>query len=553
MDITAWVTDDRLVINLIAIHAILGAIFLVSVVLRRVIMHGGSQLVRWTGLHWLDGVSKEAVRHVRSLLFWSTVALMVLAVISGSIYHVAGRDVREDVRTWYSQLTARDIVALAVALGELALVGVGMFFGLRLIRRGTPYLEHFALQHLPHRAHPDAAPVGATAAPERDEPQDSNDRTVKHWFHLLERLAVCTLFFTAILLAGHIVHLSVPVDMVVGFAIRMLAIVMVARLLVLACRTIFRALTELGNRHLGQGKLTRYWEQVTRLFPFGEKCFEAAVYISAASLCVAELSFLKVLAETTLGPRIVLCIGIFFITRVVIELSSVLLNEAFGMYAEDRPADQMGKTLVPLLQSICQYGLYFACALKMMSVMGMETQTILAGAGILGLACGFGAQNLVTDVVSGFFILFENQYLVGDIVQVCDAQGRVEAVSIRHTQVRDEQGKLYIIPNGQIKSVINFSKGFVNAVVDVKTPTTTPLHQVMNDMAEAGRRLHKARREVLAETVVKGLVDLSPADMTIRAVTRVQPGTHLAMQNEYRRFLKEVFDERQSKPAALAA
>src|SRR4029077_13097473 len=125
---------------------------------------------------------------------------------------------------------------------------------------------------------------------------------------------------------------------------------------------------------------------------------------------------IDVFKETTLGPRIVLCIGIFFITRVIIELSTVLLNEAFGMYAEDRPADQMGKTLVPLLQSVCQYGLYFGAGLMMMSVMGIPTQSILAGAGILGLACGLGAQSLVTDVVSGFFILFENQYLVGDIV-----------------------------------------------------------------------------------------------------------------------------------------
>ncbi len=156
-------------------------------------------------------------------------------------------------------------------------------------------------------------------------------------------------------------------------------------------------------------------------------------------------------------------------------------------------------------------------------------------------------------MVSGFFILFENQYLVGDVVQICDAQGRVEAVSIRHTQVRDEQGKLYIIPNGQIKSVINFSKGYVNAVVDLKMPTNTPLEQVMHDMAEAGRRLRQSRREVLADTVVKGLVDLSPSDMVIRAVTRVQPGTHLAMQNEFRRLLKTVFDERQNKPVALAA
>ena len=404
------------------------------------------------------------------------------------------------------------------------------------------------------------------AVPTDEEHKNKHEQTVKHWFHLLERFANCTVILAGIWLASFVVHLNGQVDWLIGFSIRMLAILMVSRLLILACRTTSHSLAALGNHHLNKSKFTRYWERVKRLFPFGERCFEAAVYISAASLCVNVLDSIRHIIDPTeqyllghhimlFGQQIVQCIGIFFVTRVVIELSTVLLNEAFGMYNEDRQEDQMGTTLVPLLQSVCQYGLYFASGLMMMGVLGLSTQSILAGAGILGLACGLGAQSLVTDVVSGFFILFENQYLVGDIVQICDAQGRVEAVSIRHTQVRDEQGKLYIIPNGQIKSVINYSKGYVNAVVDFKISTQTPVDQVMRDMAEAGHRLRQSRREVLAETVVKGLVDLTPGDMTIRAVTRVQPGTHLLMQNEYRRLLKEVVCTTccQAKPATLAA
>jgi len=550
--ITDSFADDRLIINLIGLHIILGAVLIISVVLRQIILQGGSQLVRWTGLKWLNGISNEAIRHTRSLLFWLTVGLMVCLVIGGTVYHLAGRDIRHDVHAWYAQLTAREIFDFGVALGELVLVTIGVYFGIRLVRRAKMAMENYTLKHLPRRypANVDRLALTGEASMER-ELQSQHERTIKHWFFLLERFLLCSVFLVGIWIAGTIVHLSGPVDAIIGFAIRMLAIVMVARLLILACRTISHFLADMGNRHLGQSKFNRYWERVTRLFPFGEKCFEAAVYISSASLILEELRFINVVAK--IGPHIVQCIGIFFVTRVVIELSTVLLNEAFGMYAEDRPIDQKGQTLVPLLQSICQYVLYFGCGLMMMGVMGIPTQPILAGAGILGLAGGLGAQSLVTDVVSGFFILFENQYLVGDIVQICDAQGRVEAVSIRHTQVRDEQGKLYIIPNGQIKSVINFSKGYVNAVVDVKMPTNTSLDQVMNDMAEAGRRLHKNRREVLAETVVKGLVDLTPGDMTIRAVTRVQPGTHMVMQNEYRRILKGVFDERVAKPVALAA
>ena len=556
--------DDRVVTNLIALHVLLGMILLVSIVLRKLIMHGGSQLVRWTGLHWLDGISKEAVRHTRSLLFWATLGLMVVTVIGAVIYQLAGRDIRLDLSAWYSQLTAREIFDFGVAIGELVLLGVAVFFTLRLVRRWKRTLEEYALTHLPLKC-----PVGLERvvpngeACTEQEHQDRHAQHVKHWFHLLERFAICSVVLIGISIAGYIVHLHRQLNWAIGFSIRMLAILMIARLLILACRTLAHTLAELGNRHLGESKFTRYWERVTRLFPFGEKCFEAAVYISAASLCVRELAHIHTLFFSQLdedrhvisdyGQDVVQCIGIFFVTRVVIELSTVLLNQAFGMYEDERPADQMGKTLVPLLQSICQYGLYFGSGLMMMSVFGIPTQSILAGAGILGLACGLGAQSLVTDVVSGFFILFENQYLVGDIVQVCDAQGRVEAVSIRHTQVRDEQGKLYIIPNGQIKSVVNFSKGYVNAVVDIKVPTSTSVDQVVEDMAEAGHRLRQKRREVLADTVVKGLVDLTPGDMTIRAVTRVQPGSHQAMQNEYRRLLKEVFDQRQAKPVALAA
>jgi len=221
----------------------------------------------------------------------------------------------------------------------------------------------------------------------------------------------------------------------------------------------------------------------------------------------------------------------------------VFINEMFGTHKKEREEDQKGRTLVPLLQSLSKYAVYFGSVLMMLDVLQFNTTPILAGAGVVGLAVGLGAQNFVSDVVSGFFILFENQYLVGDFIQIGDAMGKVEEINIRTTHIRDESGKLVIIPNGQIKTVVNFSKGYANAVVDIKAPTSANLEQVMRDMAEAGKRLRDRRREVLADTVIKGLVDLTPSDMVIRAVTKVQPGMHLAMQQEYRRILKEVFDE----------
>ena len=141
---------------------------------------------------------------------------------------------------------------------------------------------------------------------------------------------------------------------------------------------------------------------------------------------------------------------------------------------------------------------------------------------------------------------------MGDYVQVGDAAGIVEEVSLRVTKIRDGKGKLHIIPNGQIKGVVSYSKGYVNAVVEVKMPSGSDLESLFRAMKEAGRRLRTAHREVLADTEIQGLVDWSPADMTIRAVTKVRPGTHGAMQSEYRRLLRQVFDEKQA-PERIAA
>jgi small conductance mechanosensitive channel len=341
--------------------------------------------------------------------------------------------------------------------------------------------------------------------------------------------------------ACQVVGLGELAGPVVGFLLRMLTILVVARLLILSCRVVFQTAASLGDRYLRNGPFQRYWERVTRLFPFGERCFEAAVYVTAASMGVRELHFIAAVAD--FGPKLVKCIGIFFTTRVLIELLQVLLCEAFGQYRDEERVDQKGRTLVPLLHSVSQYVLYFGSAMIMLDVLGIDTRPILAGAGIVGLAVGLGSQSLVTDVVSGFFILFENQYLVGDFVQVGDATGTVEAVGIRVTHIRDEQGKLHIIPNGAIKGVVSYSKGYINAVVDFQVPFGSDLEATFRALTEAGRRLRQSHREVLAETQIQGLVELGTSAMTVRAVTKVRPGSHLAMQNEYRRLLRQVLDQ----------
>ena len=338
-----FLTDDRLLFNLIAIHALIGVTLIVSMIVKQVLVRGSDRLAHLTGLHWLDGVSQEAVRRARSVLFWLTLGAMVLILGGGIVYHVTGGDIRDDLSDWYTHLTRADLLLLIVAMVELVAVVATTWMAVRWVRRLRHTLQNYTIRWLDqHHADASAKPLAAqeaaaeTAAPETAAPP--RHVTLERWFFLLERYAIITLGLASLYVMGKVVGLGHFTGALVGFTLRVLAILGVAHLLIMACRTLSHALAAWGNRQLGTGQFRRYWERVTRLFPFGERCFEAAVYVSAASLIIRELHFVSVVAD--FGPRVVQCIGIFFGTRVLIELLQVLLNEAVGVYEEGRAVDQ---------------------------------------------------------------------------------------------------------------------------------------------------------------------------------------------------------------------
>ncbi len=522
--------DERLGQNLLAAHAVVLVIVFVSLVVRRLLASGSARLGRLTDGHWLQPLAKQLVEHALRFLFWATLCAVTVTVVAGMAYHLAGRHIRHDLRRWFDAWTLEEVIQVGITLGILLIVAGGTWLVVRIVRRELPHVEKELARGLGTHCKEDS---------------------LRRWFLLLERFAVTACWLAGIWTAGQLIGLPRLANHVVGFVLTLLSALAVARLLILACPAVLRVLGELGDRKLANGPLHRYWEHITRLFPLGQRCFEATVWLAAASICAHSLHLIVGLDWYT--TRVVLCLGLFFGTRVLIELSHALLNEAFGMYREDRPPDPKGRTLVPLLESLCQYVFYFGMGIFMLRAFEFDTAPILAGAGILGLAVGLGAQSLVTDVVSGFFILFEGQYLVGDYVQVGDAAGTIEEVGIRVTQIRDVYGKLFIIPNGQIKQVVNYSKGYVNAVVDMRIDRGNNLEAVFRAMTEAGQRLRKAHKEVLHDTEIHGIVDLGTSDMTVRAVTRVHPGTHVRMENEYRRLFKQVFDEEHEPARAKLA
>jgi small conductance mechanosensitive channel len=520
--------DGRVSANLLTFYGLIVVAILAGLVIRALLAHGRSRLTGLKGLRWLETIGQEAVSRLRLLVTWLTLGISLGLILGGIVYHWAGRDIRQDIDEWIRQLTTGDIFHAIEIIGIVAGLVLGSWLVVRVIRRIRPAMQARAIRW-----------VGNA----------ENAEDIQRLFSFLQ--AVLVTLVRLLVLDAVCRTLGLGLVTMVSLSILFVAVFASARLVALACKIITHSLVDYGERYLGRGHFKHYWERFVRLLPFGQHCLEAAAYVLAASRCAHEIEWLTALAG--FGPKIVHCIVILFGTRILIEFLQVLLNEALGFYRQDRKIDSHIRIFVSLLHSVCQYVLYFGSAIVMLGTLGIQTAPILAGAGIVGLAVGLGAQGLVTDVVSGFFILFENQYLVGDFVQIGDASGTVEAVGIRLTQIRDGYGKLHIIPNGQVKGVINYSKGYVNAVVDYKVPAGTDLESVFRAMHEAGRRLRETRKEVLEDTQVHGLIDLGSSDMTIRAVTKVHPGTHASMQNEYRRLLKEAFDQKPPAPRLAQA
>jgi len=142
------------------------------------------------------------------------------------------------------------------------------------------------------------------------------------------------------------------------------------------------------------------------------------------------------------------------------------------------------KTLASLLKSIVRYVTYFMVAMNVLEVLGINTTSLLTAAGVGGLAIGFGAQNLVKDVISGFFLIFENQYNVGDYVEIAGVSGVVDEIGLRTTKVRDFGGQIHIIPNGEIKLVTNYSRGMMRALVNINISYEEDLNEVFSALEE---------------------------------------------------------------------
>ena len=207
-------------------------------------------------------------------------------------------------------------------------------------------------------------------------------------------------------------------------------------------------------------------------------------------------------------------------------------------------AEKRGHTVAQLLRSVGRVML-FVLALLLTLNQFMDIAPLLAGAGILGLAFSFGAQSLVKDVITGFFLLVDNSIAVGDVVEVAGKSGSVERVNLRVVHLRGLDGSVHIIPNGQISVVSNMTRGWSRAVVDVGVAYETDIDHALEIIRDEVSRMAAdaqwtSRLDGTPE--VQGVQALGDHGVTLRVLLRTLPGRQWEVGREFRRRIKDRFD-----------
>jgi small conductance mechanosensitive channel len=209
-------------------------------------------------------------------------------------------------------------------------------------------------------------------------------------------------------------------------------------------------------------------------------------------------------------------------------------------------ARRRAETLGTVLKSIAALVIYTVAAFMALSEFAVNLGPLIASAGIVGIAFGFGAQSLVKDFLSGMFMLIEDQFGVGDIIDVGSAVGVVEGVSLRTTQIRDIQGTLWHVPNGEIHRVANKSQQWARAVLDVEVAYDTNVNlamSVIKTVADSVWQDALPNATIVEEPEIWGVENFGSDAIAIRLAVKVEPGEQWATSREIRRRLKDAFDE----------
>ena len=253
------------------------------------------------------------------------------------------------------------------------------------------------------------------------------------------------------------------------------------------------------------------------------------------------------------GPELWIAIGtatlkillIIIIAILIVRMSKKVIYRIFTRPKGNRTAPirisaRRENTLKKLTANVISYVVYFIAFIMILdNVLGFNVGALLAGAGVAGLAIGFGAQNLVRDIISGFFIIFEDQFSVGDYVLVSGVEGTVEEIGLRTTKILSWTGEMNILPNGDITHVTNYSVHNGLSVVDINIPYESDIHAAEQIIGEIAKTLPEKYEAIVNVPEILGVQSLELSHFVIRVIAETEPSFQWFGERMIRKEMKE--------------
>ena len=237
---------------------------------------------------------------------------------------------------------------------------------------------------------------------------------------------------------------------------------------------------------------------------------------------------------------------IFIVIKVLTKIVYVIIDRTMGKRKKNifNADEKKLNTLSTVLKNIVKYVFYFIGLVMVLDMFNISTSSILATAGIGGLAIGFGAQSLVKDIITGFFILFEDQFSVGDYVKIGEYEGIVEELGVRVTKIRDFSGELHIIPNSNIGAVTNKTRGAMRALVKVSVAYEEDMDKVINILEQVCNEIRENNKNIVDGPTILGISNLGEYGIDFTIVAKTNPMDQWSVEREIRKRSRKLLIEK---------
>ncbi|AFY52929.1 small-conductance mechanosensitive channel [Rivularia sp. PCC 7116] len=378
------------------------------------------------------------------------------------------------------------------------------------------------------------------------EKSTADDESIVAFFGSFNRIVTTSIWLSTLIWCTQFFQVQETAIEYLFILLRIYLIVSIGLLIFKLVAVVVDSLDILSLKYSSPDNLLRFYDRLRNLVPFLKRCLETTVYVLMATLVVQQIELIADFAFW--GSRIIKLIAVIFVSHVFVELAYLAVEELLLKNKNITELQRQRRlTIIPLLQSFTKYIIYFSAGILILEIFTIDPAPILAAAGLVGLAASLGAQNLINDLVSGFFILFENYYLVGDYiaagnVEEREIEGFVEAIELRTTRVRHPNGQLQIIRNGEMGSIVNYSKNYIYAMVQVRLNYEVELERVYKIIESIGEHLKANYPEVLEPTQVDGIEEFGEYYLLLGTRTKVKPGRNLQIERLFRKMLKDAFN-----------